>query len=320
MLRIINHIAECIGHLLVTHKGRFHADDIFATVILYLAYDGNVSLLRTDTPPRYIRVPHTVYDVGYEQGYYRYDHHQRGGNGVRKVNGIPYAASGLVWRDFGSLVLKKQGIPDEYINPIWKAIDTRLIQPIDAWDNGHSTTPGSGFSLTKVVSNFNTTWLEDTTPEEAFNEAFEFALKVFTRELQKAKARVLASPHVEKAIEESENGIMVLEPFVPWEGAVARSENPKAKELLYVIAPSNRTGYSVIGVKKSLDSFEVRKPFPEAWAGQPAKALQVMTGVESIHFCHAARFIAGTVTLEDAKKLAALAVSYEEKILYLKEG
>jgi len=320
MIKIINEISECLDRLLITHTGRFHADDVFATVILYLAFDGQVSLWRTDYPPRHIRMPHVVYDVGYEQGYTRYDHHQRGGNGVRKVNGVPYAAAGLVWRDFGTTVLLKQDVPEEFVNVIWKTIDTRLIQPIDALDNGHSKMPSAEFSITKTISNFNPTWLESTTHDEAFVEAFEFAKKVFMRELTKAKARILATPHVEKAIEESENGIMIVDPFVPWEGAVARSENPKAQDLLYVIAPSNRTGYSVIAVKKSLESFEVKKPFPEAWAGQPAKVLQAITGVETMHFCHAARFIAGTVTLEDAKKLAAIAVSYEEKVLYLKEG
>jgi len=335
MLKIIDNISNYVGRLLITHCGRFHADEIFATVILYLAFNGNVSLLRNDRPPRYLKIPHVVYDVGHEVGYSRYDHHQCGGNGVR-ANGIPYASAGLIWRDFGTIVLQNNNVPDEFVNIIWKVIDSRLIQPVDALDNGHTmTTECAAFSITKAISNFNPTWIENALPEdeeidafeyaqkksnEAFVDAFEFAYKIFIRELERAKARILATPFVEKAIEESRNGIMILDPFVPWEGTLFRSENPRAQEILYVIAPSPRKGYSVIAVKKTLDGFAVRKPFPEAWAGQNEKILRELTGIESIHFCHAARFIAGTHTLEDAKKLAALAVSYEEKILYLKEG
>ena len=324
MLRIITNISECVGRLLITHTGRFHADEVFATVILYLAFSGDVSLLRTDTPPERIKIPHTVYDVGAEQGYTRYDHHQRGGNGVRK-NGVPYASAGLVWRSFGTFVLMNHGIPDKYINNIWKKIDNVLIQPIDALDNGQRSPNKQGYSesytLTHVISAFNPTCLETTASDEAFLKAFEVAKEIFIRELEKAKARAFSADLVEEAIEKSENRIMILEQWLPWEGAVAYSENPKAAELLYVISPSNRsTGYVVIAVKADLESGKPRKAFPEAWGGLPAKALRAITGIETIHFCHTGRFIAGTVTLEDAKKLATIAANYEERILYLKEG
>lgn len=319
-MRIITNLQDCVGRLLITHSGRFHADDVFATVILYLAFNGNVSLLRTNNPPTRIPFPNTVYDVGYEQGYTRYDHHQRGGNGFRR-NGIPYAAAGLIWRTFGTYVLTNYGIPEEHINNVWKQLDNIVIQPIDAWDNGHQLVQSSEFSISRIIADFNPTFLETKTSNQCFDEAFEYAKNVFIREIEKAKARVFATSLVEEAIENSQNRIMLLDKCVPWEGIVLRSESQKAKDLLYVISPSNRaTGYVVIAVKKTTEIPEPRKPFPEAWGGLSSKTLQALTGIDTIHFCHTGGFIAGTTTLEDAKKLAEIAANYEEKILYLKEG
>lgn len=318
-LKIIKTLDECTGHLLVTHDGRFHPDEILGTVILFEAFNGNVSLLRTSNPPKYLKIPHVVYDVGHEIGYTRYDHHQLGGNGKRR-NGVPYASAGLLWRDFGDIVLMNKSVPPDYINPIWKAIDNRLIQTVDCYDNGFLPAECSDFSINRVISNFNPTWLEQEASNVAFLTAFEVAKQIFNRELERVKAQKLAIPMVEAAIEESNDGIMILNSSVPWDGIVVNSSLPKAKEILYVITPSLRKGYNIVGVKKSSTSFEVRKPFPKSWAGLPKKLLREITGVETAHFCHSARFIAGAKTLEDAKKLAAIAANYPEELPELKEG
>jgi len=323
MIRIINNLKEWTKScwLLVTHCGRFHADEVIGTVILFLAFGGDVCLLRTNKPPSGLKGHVVVYDIGYDCGYPKYDHHQKGGNGVRK-NGIPYAAAGLLWRDFGSNVLENFGIPTDFISPIWKMIDNRLMQPIDAFDNGVTTTDAIGFTVTKAISNFNPTWMEDISSDEAFEKAFAFAKDVLEREIQRSKAKVLATPGVEAAIEKSENGIMILDPFLPWENALMRSINPKAQELLYVVTPNTREGYSVlcvseyVTVPESLDTpkghrvYRIKKLLPEAWAGLPPQKLQEVTGVKTAIFCHPARFAASASTLEDAKKLAVLAVSH----------
>ena len=76
----------------VTHSGTFHADEVFATVLLSLLLD-NIAVYRINEYRNEAKDSVIVYDVGLGE----LDHHQAGGNGKRK-NGVPYAACGLVWR------------------------------------------------------------------------------------------------------------------------------------------------------------------------------------------------------------------------------
>ena len=83
----------------------------------------------------------------------------------------------------------------------------------------------------------------------------------------------------------------------------------KIKDILYAVYPSNRGGYGIQAIQTSSNTFENRKPFPEAWAGLRDKDLQAVTGVQTARFCHNARFLCTTETLEDAIKIANLAIN-----------
>ena len=84
----------------VTHGGTFHADDVFATVILSKIMP-EIRIIRllevTEQMPENV----IIYDIGAG----KFDHHQFGGNGERE--GVKYAACGLIWKQFGKEVLKK---------------------------------------------------------------------------------------------------------------------------------------------------------------------------------------------------------------------
>ena len=112
--------AECI-----THAGTFHADEVFATVILEKVF-GALSICRVNAVPDEVREGVIVYDIG--QG--ELDHHQREGNGTRN-NGVPYAASGLVWKQYGKRLTERACDPEL----VWELIDRELIQ--------HHDIPGS---------------------------------------------------------------------------------------------------------------------------------------------------------------------------------
>lgn len=89
---------------LITHGGIFHADEIFATVILAKANpDKELRLCRTFNVDN-AQAGAIVYDIGGG----RFDHHQRGGNGCRE-NGVPFAAAGLIWQEYGMAALEKSG-------------------------------------------------------------------------------------------------------------------------------------------------------------------------------------------------------------------
>lgn len=86
----------------VTHMGKFHADEVFASVILEL-YFGTLYVIRSQDKdiPKELPSNVIVYDVGLGE----FDHHQYGGNGIRP-NGVPYASCGLIWKKFGLSIVK----------------------------------------------------------------------------------------------------------------------------------------------------------------------------------------------------------------------
>ena len=90
-----------------------------------------MTILRTNKVDKYVNDENTIiYDIGFG----KYDHHQKGGNGVRK-NGVPYAACGLIWKDFGKDLIAKTAsnmdieLTYEEVNKIRNVIDeTQLVE------------------------------------------------------------------------------------------------------------------------------------------------------------------------------------------------
>lgn len=124
---------------LVTHEGFFHADDVMAGAILTTLFP-EAKLFRSRKEELISPKPgRIVWDVGhtYDHGTSSYDHHQQDGAGNRE-NGVPYASFGLVWLNFGKQYLTKIGIDKKNIDVVWKIIDEKFVQPLDAHDTGHS--------------------------------------------------------------------------------------------------------------------------------------------------------------------------------------
>lgn len=284
---------------LITHGGVFHADEVVATVILAKVL-GNVNVCRTFKLPDEMNKSAIVYDIGFG----KYDHHQKGGNGSRE-NGVPYASAGLIWRDFGSKLVANTCNPEE----VWRFVDEELIQGIDAVDNGVVPKQDlKGMSFSKCVSNFNPGWDSQEAADDAFVKACSFAEIVFDNVLANAISKAKAKSGVEEAINHSENGIMILKEFMPWQDHIFSSSNLKAESILFVVFPSNRGGYNVQAVPDAPGSMEKRKPLPEAWAGLNGQVLAEISGVKTATFCHTGRFICSAETLEDALKMARKAI------------
>ena len=202
----------------VTHGGVFHADEVLATIILSKVL-GDITVLRTSKVPEGLSDNVIVYDIGFG----RFDHHQKGGNGTR-ANGVPYAAVGLIWKEYGHKLVENT------VNPelVWNLIDRDLIQGVDATDNGAMPKSGSiahNMSFSNIISSFNPTWDCAEDPDEAFIKAVEFAETVFENTLKNATAKAKAQKIVEEAIEKSQEHIMVLDRFVPWQEVIFSSEN-----------------------------------------------------------------------------------------------
>lgn len=280
--------------LQITHSGTFHSDEVMATAILSAIKP--VKLCRT------FRVPEDTTAFVYDIGGGRYDHHQRGGNGVRE-NGVPYSSAGLIWRDFGRQIVSS----DE----VWQIVDRELIQGIDATDNGVYPAvdfPCKVVNLSNLISAFNPNWDSSDDSDTAFLEAVEFSQGILARTIESAESRCRAKVIVEKAIDESEDKIIVLPRFVPWQNYVLSSKKSEAVDALYIVFPSNRGGFNVQAIPDALGSYGNRKPLPESWRGAPADELQEECGVDDAVFCHPAGFICGASSLKGALAMAQKAV------------
>lgn len=294
---------------LITHTGTFHADEVLATVILSKTFCGIATVLRTVAVPeeKFTETEPIIYDIGGG----KFDHHQKGGNGIRE-NGIPYASAGLVWKEYGSKILcsKFNDASDSEIKFIFDYIDKNLIQGVDAFDNGvlpKADYPAQSMNFSEIIRNFNPNWNSKETSDSAFIQAVNFAEVIFDKLVETAHAKAKAKSIIENAISDSQRGIMILSQDLDWQDAFFSSSNPKVNEINYVIFPSSRNDYKVRCVPDELNGFGQRMPLPVKWRGLKNEELQKCSGVSDAIFCHPNGFVAAAASFEGAIKLAELA-------------
>lgn len=288
----------------VTHAGKFHADEVFGTILLEKIYK-EIKLIRVPEVDNLDLQNKVVYDIGGG----KFDHHQLGGNGQRK-SGIKFAAFGLLWREYGKKYLEE--INAKNIDDCFYMFDKNFVQFIDAGDNGQIKYENIDIklvTLSDIIEGFNPNWNEEIDTDKKFEEALMLAREIFENKIESTIAKCEAKGLVEKAIENSENGIMILDKFMPYQEFVLESKSKKAKEILYAIFKSNRKGYTIRAIPEKLGSFENRKRFPKEWAGLRNEDLQRVTGVKTASFCHNAGFICVADEFEDALRLAEIAVN-----------
>ena len=121
--------------------------------------------------------------------------------------------------------------------------------------------------------------------------------------------KLSAKKIVEKAIEQSQNNILFLEEYMPFLDFVLTSNNEKAKEILFAIFPSNRGGFNIRAINQEFGNHKNRLDFPSEWGGKSKEELTKLTNIKSFRFCHTNLFLCTTDTLEDAYKVANLAMS-----------
>ena len=288
---------------LITHNGTFHADEVLATAILCKVVKNPV-VCRIPKVPENLDNEVIVYDIGLGE----FDHHQKNGNGVRE-NGIPYASCGLIWKKFGNEILRKYTDKADFVQFL---IDRDFIQGIDAIDSGEVPKAKSYvniFSFSQCISTFNPTWDSDESADKAFVKAVKFADIVLENILKNTVSKAKATGIIEEAIENSEDHILVLDKYVSWKSVIPFSENEKAKDIWFVVYPSNRgEGYNWQCVPDKKSSSGQRKSVPFRWRGLTAEELRRVTGIKTATFCHYAGFIGGAETLEDTIEFVKLAI------------
>lgn len=291
----------------VTHDGVFHTDDIFASAVISILENGNIKIIRTRDKEIFQKADY-LYDVGgeYNPEKNRFDHHQKGGAGVRD-NGIPYASFGLVWKKFGPKICGDIEIA--------KRIDNKIIMLIDCYDNGLSIlTPKYKNTFPYTIEDFFKinfpTWKENEKKiNKIFNNEVERAIFLLKREIKIAKDDIEGEKIIEDICLKSEDKkIIVLDINLPrylYQNFLSRYIEP-----IYIILPSkNNDNWKIEAIRKNEETMESRKPFPKNWRGELNKEkLSEISGIEDIEFCHNSGFLCETKTKEGALALAEKAL------------
>ena len=286
-----------------THNGKFHADDVMATAILSLLL-GNIKVIRT-RDENILRKLDFVYDISLGE----FDHHQL--NKEIRENNIPYAACGLVWREFGPRVIQKfnsQLDQNDVIN-IFDYIDKNLIQGIDATDNGIDIKSEIKVtSISDIIQSFNPTWDSASSKDEAFEEAALYATEVIKRIISKQVSVIKARAIVNESFQNRNiNEIMVLKNGCPWLQQLLKIDINN--EVLFVISPDdNNVEYKIQTVKKNVDTFEARKDILESIRGKSSEEINSIIKIDDAIFCHKAGFIASAKSMDSALKIARLSI------------
>jgi uncharacterized UPF0160 family protein len=283
--------------VVVTHSGKFHADDAWAVAVLNILYP-DCEIVRTRDPAT-IEAADFAIDVG----------------------GIWDA--GLVWREYGArcvaaLAREHTGreLSEDTAQQLAYAIDTDIVQYLDLSDVGAAKNAPGGYGLSAIVSGYNPNWMDEQRmgygeATEAYRLAqFRNAMALLTDIMvNSVKYRVGALLALEqvRGSEVLENGrvLFLKNGALPW-STVVRKEMPK---VLFVISHSiAEQRYMIHTVPVSAESFDARADLPEPWAGLRDADLASVTGVADATFCHNGRFIAAAKSFEGIRELARQAL------------
>ncbi len=290
--------------LVVTHDSGFHPDDVFAAATLALYYDkiDQPFIIRRSREAEDIEKADVAFDVGmvYDPEKGRFDHHQKGGAGERE-NGIPYAAFGLVWKHFGLELVESEGV--------WQSVDDQLASPIDGPDNGVSLDelkfPGvKPFYLGDVLGLL---FGGSKDQNKAFAEAVQFAKRILSEFIERAKSGEEAKENILEEYRKSEDKrLAVID--IPSNRNLVTFALYKEEALFAVFPSKSSDDWKLLAIRIHPTDFPAKKNLPESWGGLQGEEIQKVTGVPDAIFCHQKLFLASAKSKEGALALAKIAL------------
>ena len=268
----------------ITHSATFHADDVFGVALCRLI-NPKIEVIRTLEVDKHLERADIlgkkaiVFDIGMG----KYDHHQK--DKALREDGTPYCGFGLLWRDFGRILC-----PDIFA---WNKVDQAFVLLIDKNDNGVSSN-----LLSRAIGNLNPNWNENTSEDLAFMRAMNVAMIILKAQIDHANAVAEAKDHIVSMYKGG--NILIMDRYMPWQDAV--QTDVRLKDVLFVVHPSNRSGYCVQTVPSQPGSFENRKSFPEEWLGHEDPD-------RGITFAHTSNFLIVCETKDQAIQVAKDAIA-----------
>ena len=279
--------------MLATHSGQFHADELFA--ISMISFIQKHEIVRT-RDENIINSADLVLDVGakYEPETGYFDHHQNSFTRERD-NGIPYATAGIIWEYYGSEIFKVKGLSSDYeIDFAINWVDTKLIQDIDAVDNGlYTDNPRPSVSLIIAMMNAKSS-SSDEEKQAAFDKALSFTKEILDNFIDRAISEAQVILELEQAANNIQDGILILEKNIPFKDFLRTQ--PQIKRVVY---PRENDNYGVFcnGQENHL---------PKQIRGLQAEELNSVTGFDDAVFCHKSGFMAVSKSKETSILIAQL--------------
>ncbi|WP_353893238.1 MYG1 family protein [Proteinivorax hydrogeniformans] len=282
-----------------THDGRFHADELMATAILQQIFD--IEVVRTRDPDTLEKL-----DIVYDVGGGKFDHH--GEDKEYRSDEIPYAASGLIWREYGYEVIRAfdGSLTKEEIQSAHQHVDKVLITGIDALDNGIRPENETFrlMNISAMLSGFNPPWYSAESEDAAFYNGVRVCSQVLKNTISQSFGVLKGRDEVINAFTRRENpNILVLDVNCPWQETIIDID--EEEEVMLAIYPdNNRYALQTVRGKDKKD----RMQLPRKWAGKENQELANLSGVSDAIFCHTGLFFAASKTLKGAKELAQKAL------------
>ena len=298
---------------LITHSGRFHADDLLAHAVLFALFP-EAELLRTRDPD--LISSHVgravIFDVGHDFDPARllFDHHQPGK--PRREDGGAYSSFGLIWQHFGAdYIAAFHASNPDFAAQAHERVDASLVRAIDATDNFEVPVPSdpliAPLSLPGLLEGLNP--LRSASDDElvrAFIDASRLARHLLDGQITEAFEASRHACIVRNALRDrSEPNWIELDEDFPADPTIHEDQND---EVLFVIA-RGRGEWILRTVGCAPGSVRPKKPLPARWAGRLGADLQAATGIETARFCHGARFLAVSETRDGAIALLRQALA-----------
>ncbi|KAA8893018.1 metal-dependent protein hydrolase [Sphaerosporella brunnea] len=314
-----------------THNGHFHADEALAVYILRLLPEYSDAQLLRSRDPAALEECDIIVDVqGVYDGTKHFDHHQRTfSETFSPAYATKLSSAGLIYKHFAPTLIAQRlnkPVDDASVDLIYQKLYKEFIEALDANDNGISAYPRDvsasfstgGITLPSMVAALNPSWnapVDQAGEDQLFERASKLMGETFVRKLDYyANAWLPARVFVEEALAQrtqydADGRILVFQQSLPWKDHL-QGITEEGKKPLYVLYSegAGKPNWRIQCVPVSKDSFESRKPLPEAWRGVRDDALSEVSGIPGGIFVHASGFIGGNKSFEGALAMAKKAL------------
>lgn len=273
----------------VTHSGKFHADDVLAWSLLCQFHPQSERLHLTRTrDPVLIEQADIVFDVGgfFDPSRHRFDHHQNEYDG-------PLSSAGMILQ----WLLDAQHID----STLYAELHDSLVSYVDDVDNGRVEERKQVPCYSSMINLYN---IPAQTLGE-FDQQFQLAAQMsqqliagITQKSRLAQANhqlILSAMNTAMQVQST---LIEFPHHVSWKSTYFQNGGEQ-HPTEFVMYPTMHGTWQVSAIPPEENSFGQKRSFPEAWAGLRDEELSAVTGVPSI-FCHKNRFIAVFETREAA--------------------